>query len=32
MKLEGVREKVFLDRYSLKDKEGAPVEKTPEEM
>ena len=32
MKLEGIREKVFLDRYSLKDKEGAPVEKTPEEM
>ena len=32
MKLEGVREKVFLDRYSLKDKKGNPVEKTPEEM
>lgn len=32
MKLEGVREKVFLDRYSLKDKAGKPVEKTPEEM
>ena len=32
MKLEGVREKVFLDRYSLKDKEGAPIEKTPDEM
>jgi len=32
MKLEGIREKVFLDRYSLKDKEGNPVEKIPEEM
>ncbi len=32
MKLEGIREKVFLDRYSLKDKEGNPVEKAPEEM
>lgn len=32
MKLEGVSEKVFLDRYSLKDKEGKAVEKTPEEM
>ncbi len=32
MKLEGIREKVFLDRYSLKDKEGNPLEKTPEEM
>ncbi len=32
MKLEGVREKVFLDRYSVKDKEGNPIEKTPEEM
>ncbi|OGH17996.1 MAG: ribonucleoside-diphosphate reductase, adenosylcobalamin-dependent [Candidatus Levybacteria bacterium RIFCSPHIGHO2_01_FULL_38_12] len=32
MKLEGVREKVFLDRYSLKDKEGNPIEQTPEEM
>jgi len=32
MKLEGVREKVFLDRYSLKDKEGNPIEKTPDEM
>ena len=32
MKLEGVAEKVFLDRYSLKDKKGAPVEKTPGEM
>lgn len=32
MKLDGVREKVFLDRYSLKDKEGNALEKTPEEM
>ena len=32
MKLTGVSEKVFLDRYSLKDKEGAPLEKTPDEM
>ncbi len=32
MQLEGVRDKVFLDRYSLKDEKGSPVEKTPEEM
>ena len=32
MKLDGVREKVFLDRYSLKDKEGNPLESTPDEM
>ncbi len=32
MKLTGVSEKVFLDRYSLKDKDGKPVEKTPEKM
>jgi ribonucleoside-diphosphate reductase alpha chain len=32
MKLEGVRNKVFLDRYSLKDPEGAPLESTPNEM
>ncbi len=32
MKLDGVRQKVFLDRYSLKDKAGAPLEKTPDEM
>jgi len=32
MKLKGVRQKVFLDRYSLKDKSGKPLEKTPEEM
>lgn len=30
--LSGVSEKVFLDRYSLKDKEGKPIEKSPEEM
>lgn len=32
MKLTGIRQKVFLDRYSLKDKKGEPVEKTPEQM
>lgn len=32
MKLTGVSEKVFMDRYSLKNKKGAPVEKTPDEM
>ncbi len=32
MKLDGIREKVFLDRYSLKDKEGNPTEPTPEDM
>lgn len=32
MKLKGISEKVFLDRYSLKDKRGAPLEKTPDEM
>ncbi len=30
--LDGVREKVFLDRYALKGKEGELLEKTPEEM
>ncbi len=30
--LEGVRKKVFLDRYALKDKEGNLIENTPEEM
>lgn len=30
--LTGLSEKVFLDRYSLKDEAGNPVEKTPEEM
>jgi len=32
MKLDGVRQKVFLDRYSLKDKSGNPTEQTPDEM
>lgn len=32
MKLTGVSEKVFLDRYALKDKLGKPIEKKPEEM
>lgn len=32
MKLEGVSQKVFLDRYALKDKAGNPIENTPEEM
>lgn len=32
MKLDGIRERVFLDRYSLKDKAGNPVEKDPSEM
>jgi ribonucleoside-diphosphate reductase alpha chain len=32
MKLDGIREKVFLDRYSLKDKAGKPMERTPDEM
>lgn len=32
MKLSGLSQKVFLDRYSLKDKKGAPIEKTPDEM
>lgn len=30
--LEGIREKVFLDRYSLKDRDGAPTETCPEQM
>lgn len=30
--LTGLSEKVFMDRYSLKDKDGAPLETTPEEM
>ena len=30
--LEGVREKVFLDRYALKGRDGTPTETTPEEM
>src|SRR3989338_7043112 len=32
MKLKGISEKVFLDRYSLKDKKGNSMEKRPEEM
>ena len=32
MDLTGIRQKVFLDRYALKDEEGSPMEKTPEEM
>jgi len=32
MKLTGLSEKVFLDRYSVKDKKGNPIEKTPDEM
>lgn len=30
--LDGIRKKVFLDRYALKDKEGNIMEHTPEEM
>lgn len=32
MKLKGISEKVFLDRYSLKNKDGKTLEKRPEEM
>jgi len=32
MKLTGISQKVFLDRYALKDKKGVPIEKTPQEM
>lgn len=32
MKLKGISEKVFLDRYSMKDKKGDPIEKDPDEM
>lgn len=32
MKLSGISEKVFFDRYSLKNKDGKPIEKTPDEM
>ena len=32
MKLTGIRQQVFLDRYSLKNAKGLPVEKTPEKM
>src|SRR6185437_10889141 len=31
MVLDGIRSKVFLDRYALKDKEGGLMEQTPEE-
>ncbi len=30
--LEGIREKVFLDRYSLKDQSGEPLEPNPEQL
>ena len=30
--LEGIRQKLFLDRYALKDPLGQPIEKYPEEM
>jgi len=32
MKLTGIRDKVFKDRYSLKDPKGNPIENTPEKM
>lgn len=32
MNLSGIRETVFLDRYSVKDANGNPTEKTPEQM
>ncbi|HVZ58237.1 MAG TPA: ribonucleotide reductase N-terminal alpha domain-containing protein, partial [Patescibacteria group bacterium] len=32
VQLDGIRQKVFLDRYALKDKEGGLLEHTPEEM
>ncbi|KKR33045.1 MAG: Ribonucleoside-diphosphate reductase [Candidatus Gottesmanbacteria bacterium GW2011_GWA2_41_12] len=32
MELTGIRQQVFLDRYSLKNEKGEPTEKTPEEM
>ncbi|MBI4062331.1 adenosylcobalamin-dependent ribonucleoside-diphosphate reductase [Candidatus Gottesmanbacteria bacterium] len=32
MNLTGIRQKVFLDRYALKNEAGEPIEKTPEEM
>jgi ribonucleoside-diphosphate reductase alpha chain len=31
-KLDGIREKLFLDRYALKDENGNPLEKYPEQM
>ena len=32
MHLTGIRQKVFLDRYSLKNEKGEPIEKTPDKM
>lgn len=32
MQLTGIRQKVFLDRYALKDAAGNPLEQTPDEM
>lgn len=32
MELTGIRQKVFTDRYALKDERGQAIEKTPEEM
>jgi hypothetical protein len=32
MKLKGISEKVFVDRYALKSKTGEAIEKKPEEM
>jgi len=32
MKLIGLAQEVFLDRYAVKDKRGRPVEKTPDQM
>ena len=31
-KLEGIRKKVFLDRYAWKDEQGQPIEEHPEQM
>ncbi len=31
-KLEGIRQKVFMDRYSLKDAAGQPLEFNPEQL
>ena len=30
--LEGIRQKVFLDRYALKGEDGTPLEQHPEQM
>jgi ribonucleoside-diphosphate reductase alpha chain len=32
MKLDGIRQKVFMDRYSLKDENGVATEQTPNDM